>query len=455
MSEMHTLEKLNQQLSKVNQWLAGSYKNALFILNQLETGVIIIEKSGCVAFLSRAAEQMFDREHSHALGQPWQTLLPLSDESRTALENAIDLPARERTRLPVHWTSAEGKKVWMEIEVRDDLADPDNRILFLYDVSEVADLQNPPGEGTTVYGLCGRSKAMQRVYRSIRSISRVDTTVLIEGETGTGKELVARAIHFSGNRKVEPFLAINCAGLTESLLTSQLFGHRRGSFTGALSDQIGLFEAADRGTLFLDEVGDIPLSIQSSLLRVLQEKEITRIGEAQPRKIDVRIIAATNRDLGREVVAGNFRQDLYYRIRVATVSLPPLRERLEDIDALVPWLLGQTSLSMGLPEPRISSEAMEALKAYSWPGNVRQLRSALESALIQSNSAMIRACDLPDELTGSPVAPRNQIHADERARLLEALANANGNRTAAARLLQMSRATFYRSLARLNIRLGD
>ncbi len=452
---MHTLEKLNLQLSKVNQWLAGSYKNALFILNQIEIGVIIIEKSGCVAFLSRAAEQMFDREHSHALGQPWQTLLPLSDESRTALENAIDLPARERTRLPVHWTSAEGKKFWMEIEVRDDLADPDNRILFLYDVSEVADLQNPPGEGTTVYGLCGRSKAMQRVYRSIRSISRVDTTVLIEGETGTGKELVARAIHFSGNRKVEPFLAINCAGLTESLLTSQLFGHRRGSFTGALSDQIGLFEAADRGTLFLDEVGDIPLSIQSSLLRVLQEKEITRIGEAQPRKIDVRIIAATNRDLGREVVAGNFRQDLYYRIRVATVSLPPLRERLEDIDALVPWLLGQTSLSMGLPEPRISSEAMEALKAYSWPGNVRQLRSALESALIQSNSAMIRACDLPDELTGSPVAPRNEIHVDERARLLEALANANGNRTAAARLLQMSRATFYRSLARLNIRLGD
>jgi DNA-binding NtrC family response regulator len=343
----------------------------------------------------------------------------------------------------------------MEIDVRDDLMDPDNRILFFYDVSEVADLRNALGEGTGVHGLCGQSKAMQRVYKAIRSVARVDTTVLIEGETGTGKELVARAIHYGGHRKAEAFLAINCAGLTESLLTSQLFGHKRGSFTGALTDQVGLFEAAHRGTLFLDEVGDIPLSIQSSLLRVLQEKEITRIGEAQPRKVDVRIIAATHRDLGREVIAGNFRQDLFYRIRVATVELPPLRERPEDIDVLVAWLLGQTSLSMGLPEPQISSEAMDTLRAYRWPGNVRELRSALESALIQSNGPIIRSRDLPAEVIGSASDSRSGIRTDERIRLLEALARVNGNRTAAARLLQMSRATFYRSLARLNIRLDD
>ena len=452
---MHPLEQLNQQLSRVNQWLAGSYEKALSILNQLEIGVIIIEKRGYVVFLNSTAEQMFDREHAHALAQPWEDLLPLQHGSRSALRNIIGLPDKERTRLPIEWTAAGGKHLWMEIEVKDDLMDPDNRILFFYDVSEIAELPKVRDEKTGTYGLCGQSQAMQSVYRAIRSVARVDTTVLIGGETGTGKELVARAIHCCGNRKAEPFLAINCAGLTESLLTSQLFGHKRGSFTGAHTDQMGLFEAANRGTLFLDEVGDIPLSVQSSLLRVLQEKEITRIGEAQPRKVDVRIIAATHRDLGREVAAGNFRQDLLYRIRVATVELPPLRERRDDIDALVAWLLGQISSATGLREPLISSEAMDMLKAYEWPGNVRELRSALESALIQSNGTIIRPHDLPAEVTGSVSAPRNAVRADERIRLLEALARVNGNRTAAARLLQMSRATFYRSLARLNIHLEE
>ncbi len=294
---------------------------------------------------------------------------------------------------------------------------------------------------------------MVLVLREIELLGGVNTTVLIEGETGTGKELVAREIHASSPRKDQPFVAINCAGLTESLLSSELFGHRKGAFTGAIEDKRGLFEAAHEGTLFLDEIGDMPAAVQASLLRVLQEREITRLGETKPRRIDVRVLAATHRDLRQEVAAGRFRSDLLYRIRVARIELPPLRERAEDLSLLVDAFLRELRESVDKPVTALSPGALRRLGTYRWPGNVRELRSALEFAVIRCRGTVVQPEDLPPEVCGAggAVSPRLDPPVDERERLLTALRQTGGNRTAAAQLLGMSRATFYRRLADFDI----
>jgi DNA-binding NtrC family response regulator len=306
------------------------------------------------------------------------------------------------------------------------------------------------------FDLVGQSPCMTRLYTQVQEIAAVDSTVLIEGETGTGKELVARAIHSASRRKDQPFIAVNCAGFTESILGSQLFGHKKGSFTGAIDSQEGVFEAAHGGTIFLDEIGDIPAGVQTSLLRVLQEREITRLGEAKPRKVDVRVLAATHHRLADDVEKGTFRRDLLYRIRVARLQIAPLRERPDDVPVLASFFLGQFRSIMEKPVHQISQEAMEALEAYSWPGNVRELKSAIESAVIHCKASVIQYGDLPPEVTAPHVpnpARREQSLPDERNRILVALREANGNRSEAARLLGMSRRTFYRRLLEYDLPL--
>jgi DNA-binding NtrC family response regulator len=301
--------------------------------------------------------------------------------------------------------------------------------------------------------LVGASPAINLVYQKIRDVAKSDVTVLIEGETGTGKELVARAIHACSQRAGRPFIAVNCAGLTESLLGSQLFGHKRGAFTGAAESHQGFFEAATGGTIFLDEIGDVTGPMQTALLRVLQEKEVTRIGETSPRKVDVRVLAATHHNLSQDVVAGRFRADLLYRLRVARIQLPPLRERREDIPLLAASFLVACRGAIGQPVRDVSNQAMRLLADYAWPGNVRELRSAIESATVGCRGTVIEAADLPAEIaqsSGQSSFSKMQS-GDERERIMAALAEANGNRTVAAKLLGVSRATFYRRLADLNI----
>jgi DNA-binding NtrC family response regulator len=304
--------------------------------------------------------------------------------------------------------------------------------------------------------MIGKSSAMRRVFQQIQDMANIDSTTLIEGETGTGKELVANALHSVSHRNDRPFMAVNCAGLTDSLLTSQLFGHKRGAFTGAVGDQKGLFEAAEGGTLFLDEIGDISMPVQMGLLRALQEKEITRLGETRPIKVDVRIIAATHRDLHAEVAEGRFRADLLYRIRIARIELPPLRSRREDIPPLAAWFLRQSRAATGKPVEDISEDAMRVLMDYAWPGNVRELRSAIEFAVIRCKNNMLKVDDLPPEIriaqlaspaAGAPVEPATEGAArDEDQRILAALRQSGGNRAAAARLLGIGRTTLYRRL---------
>jgi DNA-binding NtrC family response regulator len=315
----------------------------------------------------------------------------------------------------------------------------------------VQDLTRQLNEKTQFQNLIGKSQLMGQLYGQIRDVAKVDATVLIEGETGTGKELVARAIHLSSPRKTGPFIAVNCAGLTDALLGSQLFGHKKGAFTGAVDHQQGFFEAANGGTLFLDEIGDISPAVQTNLLRVLQEREIIRLGESRPRKVDVRVLAATHHNLSQDVANGVFRADLLYRIRVARIHLPSLRNRREDIPLLVASFLGQCCAVTGKPVDRVSPEAMQALTNYAWPGNVRELKSAIESGVISCKETTIRIDDLPPEVFDSLV-PQMPFEApqDEKARLLAALNQAKGNRTMAARLLGVSRATLYRRLTEFN-----
>jgi two-component system response regulator AtoC len=246
--------------------------------------------------------------------------------------------------------------------------------------------------------MIGKSQPMQQIYDLIEKLKNVDSNVVILGESGTGKELAARAIHFSSKRSKERFVVINCAAIPENLLEEELFGHKRGSFTGAIQDKKGKFEVADHGTVFLDEIGDMPLSLQSKLLRVIQEKEITALGSTDVRKIDVRIIAATNRNLMNMMLEGRFREDLYYRLNVMNIQMPTLRERKEDIPMLCNHFIKQFNREQNKSVKQISPEAEKLLLLYDYPGNVRQLANIIEHAMILSNSDEIDVCNLPLEV---------------------------------------------------------
>ena len=271
--------------------------------------------------------------------------------------------------------------------------------------------------------MVGKSPDMQKMFGIFDKIAPGDWTVLIEGETGVGKELVAQGLHAASPRREGPFIAVNCAGLTDSLLTSQLFGHRRGAFTGAVRDQEGLFEAATGGTLFLDEIGEVPMGVQAALLRVLQEKELTRVGETMPRKVDVRILAATNRDLAKDVADGRFRKDLLYRLQVARLRVPELRHRREDIPLLVATFLAEARRLKDGRVKGVHPDAMRLLVDHAWPGNVRELKNAIDRAIIHCDSQVIEVDDLPREVQGSaPGRLEPEEPEDWRSRLMAALA---------------------------------
>src|SRR5213593_3018975 len=289
---------------------------------------------------------------------------------------------------------------------------------------------------------------MEALFTKMRRVARAQCTVLIGGETGTGKELVARAIHAESARRRAPFQAVNCATFSPTLLESELFGHVRGAFTGAVRDRAGLFALADGGTLLLDEVAEIPLDLQGKLLRVMQEKTFVPVGGTRPVTVDVRVISATNKALRREVAEGRFRDDLSYRLRVVPLSLPPLRQREGDVEALF-WHFVDEMNQGGLRRVRgVTRGAMDAIRSYAWPGNVRELRSAVEYAFVVGDDPILDVRDLTPELRGEPLPGSSTQSLDEaeRERILKALTRNNGRRTAAAAELGISRSTLWRKL---------
>ncbi len=445
------------RLTVMHQRLEESHDDMLSILNQLRLGVVMLNEDGRVLFLSQTGQSLLGKSMEEALGKHWEKVCRFEESDKVQLQAMLKLLPEERTKVPVHIKSSAKGCCWLEVDVQDDPRDSRRKNLFLYDVSDVYDLRRLLDEKAQFQDLVGKSKPMQVVYQQIQDVAQLDAVVLIEGETGTGKELVARAIHFLSQRRSKPFIAINCAGLSESVLASQLFGHKRGAFTGAIADHMGLFEAANGGTLLLDEIGDMPIVLQTSLLRVLQEKEITRLGESKPRKIDVRVLAATQHNLREEIAKGNFRSDLLYRIRVVRVGLPPLCDRREDIPVLAGSFLAQYRVTFDNPVQGISDEAMRILLEYSWPGNVRELKSAIEVAVICCKGVIIQPDDLPLELFESndrQTLLSDNSQPDEKQLLLAALERAGGNRSTAARLLGISRATLYRRLASLDITIS-
>jgi DNA-binding NtrC family response regulator len=299
-------------------------------------------------------------------------------------------------------------------------------------------------------GLVGKSRAMQDLHHLISKVAPADSTVLIQGETGTGKELVARAIHDGSPRKDHPFVAVNCGAIPETLLESELFGHVRGAFTGADRDKRGLFEVAGAGTIFLDEIGEMPLSLQPKVLRTLENREIMRVGSTEPLKVAGRIIAATHRDLKSMVEAGRFRADLYYRLCVFEIGIAPLRNRAEDIAPIAARLLERLARVMNRPAPALDPGARAALEQYRWPGNVRELANVLERAMILNESSTIRLTDLPGFLVDAKYSPADDLktarQAFERVHIRRVLDKCGGDKRRASEMLGIDLSSLYRKL---------
>ncbi len=314
-------------------------------------------------------------------------------------------------------------------------------------------------------GIIGHSPKMIDLYKQIAVVAPSRSTVLVTGESGTGKELVARAIHRNSPRSSGAFIAVNCGALTETLLEAELFGHLKGSFTGAVADKPGLFEEADGGTIFLDEIGETSLNMQVKLLRVLQESEIRRIGSAKNIHVDVRVLAATNRHLEQEVKEGRFREDLFYRLSVVTLRVPPLRDRREDIQLLAAHALKRARAN-GVSATSISSEALSLLEQFNWPGNVRELENTIEHAALYARGTIIAPSDLPEKIRDQVIAERNEkwqslfddlpsLDELERRYLIYVLQHVEGSRTHAAELLKIDRRTLYRMAERFGINLKE
>ncbi len=328
----------------------------------------------------------------------------------------------------------------LERVARDMDLDRENRLLR-------EQLRSKPGFG----GMIGVSAKMQRVYKMIEKVSQHEYPVLILGESGTGKELVAKSIHYSGIRKERPFAPVDCSSLVPTLIESELFGYVKGAFTGAMQSKQGLLEAAQGGTLFLDEIGDMPVDLQAKLLRALQEREVKPVGSTERRHINIRIIAATNRDLESAIRTGAFRQDLYFRLNVVQVKLPPLRERKSDIQLMVISFLEKFSDPHGPPRT-ISDDAMRRLIAYDWPGNVRELENAIERAVAMGSGPIVHVGDLPSNLhypSSERVPDKDELlpmEELERRAILRTLRETGGDKLAAARMLGIGKTTLYRKL---------
>lgn len=439
--------------SRIHRDLLRAHDDLRAVLDAQRHGTLLIERDGTIAFASRAALRMLGDASIGLLGQKWTESLGLSQSDRARILDAARVPLDSQQTVLVHIPRDTGPPVAIEIEVCEDVRTPGGHMFFLYDVSRVESLKRLVDERSGFRDIVGDSDVIKNVFLLIRDFGAVEVPVLVDGETGSGKELAARAIHKSSARAERDFVAVNCAGLSDELAASQLFGHARGAFTNAVVEYEGLFRAAHGGTLFLDEIGELSARVQASLLRVLDDRIVFPVGRTKGEPVDVRIVAATNRDLAAEVRAGRFRADLYYRVRAARITLPPLRERKEDIVLLVRHFLAAQAALTGNALRGVSSETLRLLHLHDWPGNVRELRNAMAVAAARCQGDLVRPGDLPLEIlegaTAAVALPQGPM--TNRLEVLEALHRSGGNRSQAAKLLGVSRATFYRRLTVLGL----
>jgi transcriptional regulator with PAS, ATPase and Fis domain len=435
-------------------------------LDSLEEGVLFLDHNRRVAAINAAATALLGRDQAAMLDQLCPSLF-----AETACARACESRGRctlsradgaTRQIQDISLQRPDGLAVHLRMWAL--LLPPNEAGLYcaiiLRDRSREVELEGEVRERLRLGGIVGHSPAMQALYEKILRAASSDATVLVLGESGTGKELVARALHDNSGRSGGPYIAVHCAALPENLLESELFGHARGAFTGAATARAGRFEAAHRGTLLLDEIGEIPPSIQVKLLRVLQEREIVRLGENHARPVDVRVVAATHRDLAAMVRHGEFREDLYYRLCVLPLEVPALRERREDIALLATKLLADVAQHYKRKPPQLAHETMLLLEGGDWPGNVRQLANAIEYAMVHCDGDVVLPRHLPPDVrnhqpaTAGPaaLAPLTRYYRpapdgqDEQSLIRQALRDAGGNKAEAARRLGMSRTTLWKKL---------
>ncbi len=430
-------------------------KYSQYILDSLAEGVYVVDNEFNLIFVNKAAEKLVGRKRTDYVGTECRNFC-VSDQCETACpisevlengENIFDLEANYKK------VNGDLLPVKVNVSVLTDSEDsPIGGIVSFRDNTREKNFEKLVETNSHYHGIIAKSEKMLDVFQAIEEISDTDTSVLITGETGTGKELVANAIVETSGRTKRPFVKVNCGVLPENLLASELFGHVKGAFTDATKDRVGRFEFADGGTIFLDEIGEMPYNMQSQLLRVLQEGTFERLGESVTRKANVRIIAATNKNLENEIIAKRFREDLYYRLHVIPIDVPPLRERDMDILLLSEFFIRKFNQKYNREIKDIDPDAAEALMNYSWPGNVRQLENAIEYSFIRAKKKdSLCLCCLPPQIRPKQECREKlnvrQIEIDERAeQLLTLLRKNHWNKTKVAKILGINRSTVHRRL---------
>ncbi len=432
--------------------------NADRILENLTEGIVAHDLYRRIFYFNGGAEKITGYRREEVLGRDCHEVFPggFCGGKCSFQEKGVCRPGYLHYTLD--FTARDGERKYLDVSVvpiRDNAGEMVGILASYRDQTRLWELERRLGEIQQFAGIIGRDHKMLQVFELIRQVADSNAPVLIQGETGTGKELVAAAIHNESLRAGKPFVAVNCGALPEGTLESELFGHVRGAFTGAVRDKKGRFELADGGTIFLDEVGELPLFTQVKLLRVLQEGTFERVGGEKTIRVNVRVISATNRDLKEMVNQGKFREDLYYRLCVVPITLPPLRERRNDIPLLARHFLKRLAQEAGRGEVFLSDEALAAMLSYDWPGNVRQLQNAIQFALIKCRGELIKPEHLPPEIfrdeekTAGPAKnkkPGRKPKLDQKA-VQKALLEAGGNKARAARILGVGRATLYRFLS--------
>ena len=440
--------------------------NPKFLMNVFENmrdGLMIMDPDGIIIYFNSAAEKITEYRREEIYGKPCSVLdtdtcVIMTESGRQTYCSLFEEGVVHDKRCRIRTKS--GKSVYLlknAVVLKNDKDEVIGAVENITDITslymkelELEELKQEFRNYHWFMGLLGNSSVMHKLFDKIRNAATTDAPVLIYGESGTGKELIANAIHQLSSRKEGPFVKMNCASLNEYLLESELFGHKKGSFTGAISDRQGRFEAAHKGSIFLDEIGDMPQAMQVKLLRVLEEKVVERVGENKTIEVDIRLISATHRDLDDLVTSERFRHDLMYRINAINITAPPLRERIDDIPLLVNHYLKKISISNDKIIRGVSSQALAVLEHFKWPGNVRQLINTLEHAAITCKTDEIEVSDLPDYLFKEENVENNKP-LEEKEKILAALAMYKGNRTLAAKHLGISRVTLWKRIKDYNI----
>ncbi len=426
------------------------------VFDSVQEAIITLDPDGSIREINRAGHQLCGLSEG-VEGEPYLSVIfckPLIEQIQKVF---VEKQPIERVEMTCRNARKEDQVIHVSVSpLLDERQQFKGVVVVIMDVTRLAHLEQNRRERSRFHRMLGRSHAMRQIFTLIEDLALVDTSVLVTGDSGTGKELVAEALHFQGARGAGPLVKVNCAGLTETLLESELFGHVKGSFTGAHRDKVGRFEMANGGTIFLDEIGDISPNMQTRLLRVLQERVIERVGDTHPIKLDIRVIAATNRDLSAKVAEGFFRKDLFYRLNVVEIRLPALRERPEDIPLLTDHFINKFNQQFKKSIESVTEEVMVIFKKYPWPGNVRELEHVLEHGFVVCRESALGVNHLPRNLSGLAgngveAKPAVLDTMSEREKLLSSLQAAQWHKGRAAKALGVSRSTLYRWMERLNI----